>query len=277
MPFHLTGTLVKLRPLTSADVDVIIPVYQDFDLQLTTDGDSPPLTDVQVRAFWEEIISEPGPTLRYFGIEPLPGQIGESTLVGACSLQQIDPRNRHAELSIFMLNTAVRGQGYGTEATRLLLNYAFEVIRLDKVYLGVYEFNEAGLRAYEKAGFRYEGRLKQMLYYEGRYHDEWSMRMLRSEWERIKRAPADGLRPYHPADLGAALALIQREHGLSDAQTARGLLRRWWRQIDRELYCYQLSGKVVGLAVIDLENGTPYEMIADPAHQLLLTSLLEER
>lgn len=209
MPLNLTGKKIRLRALELKDIDTIWTAYQDFDLQLSTDGDAPPISDVQNRAFWEAIISNPGDDLRYFAIEPLAdGHSGK--FVGACSLQHIDMRNRYAELGIWMAAPDFRGLGYGTDAVQVLLGYGFEVVRLDKIGLGVYDFNEAGLRSYERAGFRYEGRLRQMIYYDGRYWDEWPMRILRSEWERYIQAPADGLRPYHPDDLDAAAALLQR-------------------------------------------------------------------
>jgi diamine N-acetyltransferase len=54
-----------------------------------------------------------------------------------------------------------RGQGYGTEATRLMLDYAFNGLGLHSVMLTVYATNPAGLRAYTKAGFREIGRRRQ--------------------------------------------------------------------------------------------------------------------
>src|SRR4051794_7551454 len=47
-----------------------------------------------------------------------------------------------------------RGQGLGTEATRLVLDFAFHVLKLRNVLLETLEWNVAGLRAYERAGFR---------------------------------------------------------------------------------------------------------------------------
>lgn len=269
MPLNLTGQKVLLRPLKERDVPILCAAYEDLDTQLTTDGDAPPMSETQVNAFWNDILTDPGPDLRYFAIEPVE-QSGE--MVGACSLQHIDMRSRHAELGIFMTARENRGQGYGTEAVRLLLGYAFDTLRLDKVYLGVYDFNEGGLRSYERIGFRYEGRLRQMLHYEGRYWDEWPMRVLRTEWERYNQPPAEGLRLYHPNDLDQAIELIQRlvfvpndPKTASSAlinrdegrEAARALLRRWWRQIDREVYGYQVNGVLEALLTIALEGEKP--------------------
>ena len=256
MPLDLTGKKIRLRALEQRDLDTIWQAYQDFDLQLSTDGDAPPLSDVQTRAFWQDIIADPGTDLRYFAIEPLEGRYA-GQFVGACSLQHIDLRNRYAELGIWMAAFDFRGLGYGSDAVQVLLRYAFEVVRLDKVQLGVYDFNEAGLRSYERVGFRYEGRLRQMIFYEGRYWVEWPMRILRSEWERDQQPPAAGLRPYHPSDLDAAVTLIQQLSPTPDAESARAVLRRWWRQIDREVYAFQVEGRLVGLLTLLLDNSTP--------------------
>ena len=74
--------------------------------------------------------------------------------IGTTALDHIDHRHRTAEFSIGIGEEAFRGHGYGTEATRLMMDYAFSVLGLANVMLIVYEFNRAGRRAYKKAGFR---------------------------------------------------------------------------------------------------------------------------
>ena len=250
----LVGQRVMLRALEERDLGPIGDVYQDFDLQLTTDGDAPPLSDRQVHDFWAQRIVDPAPTMRYFAIEPLEGNPGAGQFAGMCNLHDIDMRNRHAELGVWLASGGLRGQGYGADAIRALLPYAFEVVRLEKVYLGVYDFNEAGLRCYERIGFRYEGCLRRQIYYQGRYWDEWPMRMLDSEWKLIQNPPAEGLRPYHPADLTAALDLIRCERGLQEVEAARALLRRWWRRIDYQVLSLQREGEVIALLAAPVDG-----------------------
>lgn len=237
----LSNEVARLRALQLADLDALAESAGDLDLTLTTDGDAPPTSSAAARAFWEEIILTPEPNLRYFGIENATGEF-----VGACSLQQIDMRNRHAELSIFLLTSAQRGKGIGLAATRLLLHYAFEVVNLERVYLSVYDFNLAGMRVYERAGFRYEGRLRNMLYYQGRWEDEWLMGILRREWQTFQQLPADGLRLWHPADEAAALDVIGRLLPNGDAKPT---LQAWLQHLDQRLYSFQVAGKLVGLAL----------------------------
>ncbi len=272
----LMGNHILLRALELRDLDPIWEAYQDLDLELITSGDSPPVSDWQVRKFWKQRVKRPAPEMRYFVIEPLPGNPGAGCFAGMCNLQDIDMRNRHAELGIWLGPRSLRGLGYGAEAIRAVLPYAFEVVHLEKLHLGVYDFNEAGMRCYERLGFRYEGRLCHQIYYDGRYWDEWPMRMLRAEWDMIRQPPVAGLRPYHPADQDQAVALLRNILHLSDTETARAVLRRWWRSIDREVYSFQQQDSLVGLLLVqdDGVKRQAYDIaVAEDSRQNLVDAL----
>jgi RimJ/RimL family protein N-acetyltransferase len=75
-------------------------------------------------------------------------------------------------------------QGYGTDALRTLLGFAFDEMNMNRVELTVYDFNERGQAAYKKAGFVEEGRRRQALYTEAAYHDIVVMSVLKDEWQR---------------------------------------------------------------------------------------------
>jgi RimJ/RimL family protein N-acetyltransferase len=81
-----------------------------------------------------------------------------------------------------MLGPSGQGRGLGTEATRLLLGYAFEHLPLHRIELEVYAFNPRARRAYEKAGFVVEGRRRDALLYDGERVDAIVMSVLRPEW-----------------------------------------------------------------------------------------------
>ncbi|HEX5502485.1 MAG TPA: GNAT family protein [Thermomicrobiales bacterium] len=102
--------------------------------------------------------------------------------IGGTGLQEIDERARSAWFAISIAEPDCRGRGYGTEATRLMLAYAFTTLGLHSVALTVYEFNLAGRRAYQKAGFRECGRRRQCRWLGGRLWDEISMECLASEF-----------------------------------------------------------------------------------------------
>ena len=74
------------------------------------------------------------------------------------------------------------GRGIGPRATRLALSYAFRELGLHRVELHAWAFNTRAIRAYEKAGFVIEGRRREAVFHDGRFHDELIMSVLASEY-----------------------------------------------------------------------------------------------
>ncbi len=98
-------------------------------------------------------------------------------------LAEIDFRNRSAAFGILIGDPDARGKGYGTETTRLILDYAFTAVGLHNVMLTVFEFNKAGIRAYEKAGYRELGRRRECRMMGGKLWDEIYMQCLSTDFE----------------------------------------------------------------------------------------------
>jgi RimJ/RimL family protein N-acetyltransferase len=101
--------------------------------------------------------------------------------VGEAVLNQWDPGNESCNFRIF-IGPNGRGRGLGTEATRLIVGYGFEYLGLHRISLEVYAFNPRARRAYEKAGFRTEGVLRESLRYNGEWIDATVMSVLAPEW-----------------------------------------------------------------------------------------------
>jgi diamine N-acetyltransferase len=96
--------------------------------------------------------------------------LADAAPVGTAGLFEIDHLMGRASYGILLGER--RGQGLGTDATRLVLRWAFEIIGLHNVLLGAMDWNAAGLRAYERAGFRAIGRRRGALLAGGRRCDE---------------------------------------------------------------------------------------------------------
>ena len=75
------------------------------------------------------------------------------------------------------------GNGYGTDAMRLILRFAFDELNLQR--LGVYAYNSRAIRSYEKAGFRREGLVRGDCLRDGQHWDSVFMGILREEWEAM--------------------------------------------------------------------------------------------
>jgi RimJ/RimL family protein N-acetyltransferase len=126
------------------------------------------------RAFWERATADP--TMVLFAIETLEGR----ELVGACSLDTISARNRSAVLGIW-IGRPYWDRGFGTDAVRALCRLGFRQLNLHRVGLTVYASNPRARRAYEKVGFREEGRAREAHFLDGSYVDEIHMGLLDDE------------------------------------------------------------------------------------------------
>jgi RimJ/RimL family protein N-acetyltransferase len=92
--------------------------------------------------------------------------------VGNVKIGPINWVHRCAEFGILIGAKDCWGKGYGSEATSLIVEYAFRRLNLHKITLGVHAEHVGAIRAYQHAGFREEGRLHEALFLEGRYSDK---------------------------------------------------------------------------------------------------------
>jgi RimJ/RimL family protein N-acetyltransferase len=102
--------------------------------------------------------------------------------IGTVGLRDVDLRNGTAEFTIGIGEPEQRGKGYGTEATRLLLDYAFSVLGLHNVMLRVMAFNPIAMRTYRRVGFREIGRRRNAHWMGGQAWDMVYMDILATEF-----------------------------------------------------------------------------------------------
>jgi diamine N-acetyltransferase len=114
--------------------------------------------------------------------------------IGFSSLFHIDHRNGSAEFGIFLGER--RGQGLGTEATRLTLDWGFTVLGLHNIMLGVAAWNEQAIRVYAKVGFREIGRRRGAGVTMGQRHDGVYMDLLASEFLEADGSVLAGRAPH---------------------------------------------------------------------------------
>ena len=172
--FNIVGDLVALGPLVLDPAQERLHWANDFTTIRSYDPPYP-LTAEAWRAIHEQTVA--GTRLIFTLYER-----ATARLIGHAGLQGIDLRHRTAGLNLFVGAPDARGKGYGTEATRLLLDYAFTALGLHSAYLWVVAFNLAGIRAYQKAGLREAGRLRQRYWMGDRLWDEILMECLAREF-----------------------------------------------------------------------------------------------
>ena len=103
-------------------------------------------------------------------------------LIGYSGISGISKLNKTGEYFIFIGDKNSWGKGYGTEATKLVINYGFKKLKLHRISLTVSEPNIAGVKAYIKVGFKKEGILRDAAFRDGNYHNKIVMSILDPEW-----------------------------------------------------------------------------------------------
>jgi len=100
--------------------------------------------------------------------------------VGYVQLYPIDWKNRKAEVGI-IIGRKHQGKGLGEEALRLIVDYGFRMLGMNKLYAEIYEYNKQSIKLFEKTGFKLEGKLREHHYWNGKFHASLIYSILRSE------------------------------------------------------------------------------------------------
>jgi RimJ/RimL family protein N-acetyltransferase len=98
----------------------------------------------------------------------------------------IDLIHREAWVGLGIGERDFWGSGYGSDMMKLCQQYVFAELGMERLSLGLYEYNPRALRSYEKCGFRLEGRTRKETMREGRRYDALWMGILREEWLQMQ-------------------------------------------------------------------------------------------
>lgn len=107
--------------------------------------------------------------------------LGDGRDIGLISLHRLDPRNSSAELRIIIGEPSEWDKGYGGDAVKLLVDYAFNVLNLHRIYLRVTEYNKRAIACFRTSGFEREGVLRDDHFHLGAYMSSHLMSILRDE------------------------------------------------------------------------------------------------
>ena len=108
-------------------------------------------------------------------------RVSGGAFIGWCTLQRWNPEYRSASLG-YCLDERAWGHGYATEAVRVLLDWAFDTLDLNRVQAEVDTRNHASSRVLEKLGFVLEGTLREDCIVNGEISDSWVFGLLGREW-----------------------------------------------------------------------------------------------
>lgn len=171
----IPGDQVTLRAFEPSEADTVWRWRQDPAVCRWLENRHPESSAAFSDRF--EAITRPSYERLDLAIETLDGH----ELVGLVGLRGAEPEIGDAELALYLGETGHWGRGLGTDATRTICRYGFDVMRLHKVWLSVFPQNVAARRVYEKVGFVEEGRLREGYLADGVRHDRVLMGLLADE------------------------------------------------------------------------------------------------
>jgi RimJ/RimL family protein N-acetyltransferase len=174
----MRGERIWLRPMETSDV--LESPIDDLDLGHYS-GFRRPFSRAERERFAKHLVSSEAE--QNFVI----CELGEERGFGGIGLRDLDRLNGSAEVTVFIYDPAKWGKGYGTDAMLVLLDFAFGELRLERIWLRVFDYNERAVRSYEKAGFVKEALLRHDRWHRGTYGNTHLMAILRSEWEAQER------------------------------------------------------------------------------------------
>jgi len=115
-------------------------------------------------------------------------QVSTATAIGSIYLTAPKPGQEHHRNSFISLDVlaAYQNKGYGSEAINWILEWGFQTAGLHRIGIETFSYNEGAQRLYQKLGFVLEGRSRESLWYNGKWHDYISYSMLEHEWRSRK-------------------------------------------------------------------------------------------
>lgn len=178
----LEGELVRILapdPVHTAGLFANWMRDSEFIRLLDMDPAKPFSLDKYKEWFEKDLVEEQKSDELFFLIRTLK----EDRAIGFIGLDGIRWVHGDAWVGIGLGDRDYWGKGYGTDAMRILLRYAFEELNLHHLSLSVFEYNSRAIRSYEKVGFVSEGCIRKCLMRDGRRFDMFFMGILSTEWK----------------------------------------------------------------------------------------------
>ena len=178
----IRGEHVYLRAAERSDLDVFVRWFNDAETRryLAMVG---PMGRAAEERWFDGMLERQGKHDYHFVICLL----ADGRAIGTAGLHEVDLESGSAAFGIAIGEGADRGHGHGTDALNAICDFGFGELRLERIWLDVYEPNQRGQRSYEKAGFVLEGTMRRGTFRRGEFLDVRRMSMLRDEWLALPR------------------------------------------------------------------------------------------
>lgn len=175
-----TGKLLRLAA-PQADDHVAFAEWSKDDTYLRIlDNDPARPLNPEAHAQWEQGFMS-SPDVFHFRLRTL----DDDRLIGMVALGGVQWTNQTASLGIAIGDANFRGKGYGTDAMRLIVNYAFSELNLHRITSSTISYNTPSIKVHEKVGFQREGIQRESIQREGQRFDVIHFGILRPDWFKL--------------------------------------------------------------------------------------------
>ena len=169
------GEKTILRAVEASDNDLLLRLINDPETEMMLGGSSWPVSRAD-QLSWFEKQEKTQDILRCI-VEAKDSGMAVGTVI----LSDIDQKNGTAQIHIKLSKDGGRGRGYGTDAVKSIVGYAFDELRLNCIYADILSYNEISKHLFEKCGFKVEGVLRSRIYKGGEYIDIFSYSVLKDD------------------------------------------------------------------------------------------------
>ncbi len=175
-PKKFEGENLYFSPLDMQDLPTFTRWVNDETLSRGLCNVSQSITELAEKAYLEKACSD---VFRYqFSVI----KKDNDKIIGTYDLHCVKMLHKNAEVGGFIGEIDERGKGYGTESLRMLCDFGFNVLGLNNLIGRVFSFNYASINSCEKVGFKKVGELKEVYFYNGKFHNELIYQISRDEF-----------------------------------------------------------------------------------------------
>ena len=171
----LVGEQCYLSPIDPDDAHTFTEWVNDAEVAASVGLTRRIINVTRERDALAKLVGEP----YHFSIVALDGD----RLIGNCGMRDVSAVDRTGELGILIGDKRLWNRGFGTDAVRLLLRFAFLTLNLNNVNLNAHSFNQRAIRCYEKCGFKRCGYWPDSWYHDGELHGTVMMYVLRADFD----------------------------------------------------------------------------------------------
>lgn len=174
----IKGELVYLSPIEKEDLQQLMYWRNLPDFRKHFREYREINKDMQEKWYQTKVINDPNTIM--FAIR----NVNSNELLGCCGLCYINWVHRYADLSLYIgwNESYIDDNGFANESCKLLFNYAFKELALNKIWTEIYEFDNKKYKLYHKLGFSDDGILREQYFYDGKRWNSYIMSLLSSEW-----------------------------------------------------------------------------------------------